>query len=221
MPTFAVILPAGGSSTRFGSNKLTASLADCTVIQRTLQAFLNRQDVEQIIVPTAAPDMIVSEGDPRVIPCQGGACRAESVRNAIGCVATTVEWVAVHDAARPLVSDDLIERTLAAAVEHGCAAPALPIALTIKEASSPLPSRVRRTVPRQNLFAMQTPQIMRRQTLLDAFARCPLSLADITDDLQLLELAGHEVWLVPGEENNLKITTPLDLQVARAILGER
>lgn len=221
MPTFAVILPAGGSSTRFGSNKLAASLGDCTVFQRTLQLFLRRRDVEQIIVPTATPDLIVSEGDPRVIPCRGGACRAESVRNGLGCIATTVEWVAVHDAARPLATDALIDRTLAAAVERGCAAPALPVALTIKETSAPLPARVRRTVPRHNLFAMQTPQIMRRQALLEAFARCPMPLTDITDDVQLLELAGHEVWLVPGEENNLKITTPLDLLVARAILGER
>ena len=125
-----------------------------------------------------------------------------------------LEWVAVHDAARPLVSQELINRTLAAAIEHGAAVPALPVTLTIKQ-PPPLPARVVRTVPRHDLWAMQTPQVMRRRALLDAFDRCPLPLEQVTDDVQLLELIGTEVWLVAGDERNLKITTPTDLIVAR------
>jgi 2-C-methyl-D-erythritol 4-phosphate cytidylyltransferase len=136
------------------------------------------------------------------------------VLNALREIPDEIEWVAVHDAARPLVSQELIDRTLAAAVEHGAAVPALAVHLTIKQAQGPLPARVQRTVPRQTLWAMQTPQIMRRGALLEAFARCPIPLEQVTDDVQLIELAGGEVWLVEGEERNLKITTAMDLRVA-------
>jgi 2-C-methyl-D-erythritol 4-phosphate cytidylyltransferase len=150
----------------------------------------------------------------------GGASRAQSVYNGLRAVPEGIEWVAVHDAARPLVSQELITRTLAAAEAHGAAVPALPVALTIKQADGPLPARVERTVPRSTLWAMQTPQIMRRADLLRAFENCPLALEAVTDDAQVLELAGRDVWLVPGEERNLKITTALDLRVAEMLLAD-
>jgi 2-C-methyl-D-erythritol 4-phosphate cytidylyltransferase len=156
--------------------------------------------------------------DPRIRLCAGGDSRAQSVRKALAEVSTDIEWVAVHDAARPLINGGLIERTLTAAVEHGAAVPALPVHLTIKQATAPLPARVTRTIPRDGLWAMQTPQIMRRADLIEAFDRCPLPLDQITDDVQLLELAGKEVWLVAGEESNIKITTQFDLRVAKMIL---
>jgi 2-C-methyl-D-erythritol 4-phosphate cytidylyltransferase len=131
-----------------------------------------------------------------------------------------VEWVAVHDAARPLVSDDLITRVFAAAQEHGAAAPAMPVQLTIKQATGPLPARVERTVPRHHLWAMQTPQIARRADLLHAYETCPIPLDQVTDDVQLIELTGGPVYLVAGEERNLKITTATDLAIAE-LLFER
>jgi 2-C-methyl-D-erythritol 4-phosphate cytidylyltransferase len=94
------------------------------------------------------------------------------------------------------------------------------VALTIKEAVGPLPARVGRTVPRERLWAMQTPQVAGRAALLRAFENCPIPLAQVTDDVQLIELAGGEVWLVPGEERNLKITTRMDLRVAEMLLGD-
>ena len=103
---------------------------------------------------------------------------------------------------------------------RGAAVPALPVSLTIKEATGPLPSRVRRTVPRHELWAMQTPQVMRRADLTDAFARCPVPLEQVTDDVQLLELLGREVWLIPGDERNVKITTPVDLEIARVLMSQ-
>jgi 2-C-methyl-D-erythritol 4-phosphate cytidylyltransferase len=151
----------------------------------------------------------------------GGPNRAESVRAALKRVPADVEWVAIHDAARPLVSQELIDRTLAAAVERGAAAPALPVQLTIKQATGPLPAKVQQTVPRNELWAMQTPQIVRRDTLLRAFDDCPYPLEHVTDDLQLLELCGESAWLVPGEERNLKITTPQDLMLAELFLRQR
>ena len=125
----------------------------------------------------------------------------------------------MHDAARPLVSQELITRTLAAAVERGAAVGALPVAQTVKEASGPLPAPAARTVPRAKLWTVQTPQIMRRAELLAAFESCPLPLEQVTDDLQLIELAGKPVWLVEGEERNIKVTTPTDLRIAEMLLG--
>lgn len=218
MERFAVIIPAAGSSTRFGAgrNKLLEPLAGETVLGRSIAAF-KRPDVAGIFLATGISDFIF---DKSVVLCSGGSCRAASVRNALDAVPREIEWVAVHDAARPLVSGGLITRTFAAAIQYGAAVPAMPVTLTIKQADGPLPARVQRTLPRQTLWAMQTPQVMRRVDLVDAFARCPLPLDQITDDVQLLELAGRDVWLVAGEERNLKITTWPDKLVAEAILRE-
>lgn len=215
MRDVAVIVPAAGASTRFGGakNKLAEELDGKPVLNRAIEAFLGRGDVERIVLPTSqAIDWLPA--DPRVTVCAGGKNRAESVWNALKQVPATIEWVAVHDGARPLISQGLIDRTFAAAREHGAAVPAMPVQLTVKEATGPLPARVVRTVPRAGLWAMQTPQVMRRADLIDAFERCPISLEQVTDDVQLLELVGKQVWLVEGEERNLKITTRMDLRVA-------
>ena len=225
MPDFAVILPAAGKAVRFGGNKnkLLYELRGETVLRRSIQAFLARKDVAQVVLPMSDESMAahVSEGlkDERICTARGGASRAESVRNALQTVRPEIEWVAVHDAARPLVSQGLIDSTLRTAVESGAAAPALAVSLTIKEAKGPLPAKVLRTVPRQNLWAMQTPQIARRADLLAAYASCPIPLEDVTDDVQLLELAGRDVSLVPGDERNLKITTQIDLRVAELLMS--
>ena len=252
MPRFAVIIPAAGSSSRFGSPKLVQELAGVPVIARAVLPFVQRADTHQILIAVphdphaAAPpgmqslariddpvppsranqvwDALSREptvknrlgGQIALVP--GGPTRAESVRSALRRVPADVEWVAVHDAARPLVSQELIDRTLAAAVEHGAAAPAVAVQLTIKQASGPLPARVERTVPRQSLWALQTPQIVRRETLLRAFEQCVYPMEHITDDLQLLELAGEQAWLVPGDERNIKITTPQDLLLAEILV---
>lgn len=220
MPSFALILPAAGRSTRFGQSrsKLLETLAGSSVIARSLQPFLARSDLAKVIIPCgnerSIRDALSQPLDPRVEFCAGGETRADSVLAALRQVPASIEWVAVHDAARPLVTAALIENTLAVARNHGAAVPALAVALTIKQATGPLPARVERTVPRDALWAMQTPQIMRRADLLDAFERCPLPMDRVTDDVQLLELAGKDVWLVAGEERNLKITTAMDLRVA-------
>src|SRR3954468_24925979 len=196
MSQFAVILPAAGSSTRFGGNKLRHHLGGLPVIARSALAFVGRGDVSLVIMPTRPqvaeklPDELhpsLAEHGRKIKLCAGGECRAASVLNALREVPPEIEWVAVHDAARPLVSQRLIDATFAAAVERGAAVPALPVSLTIKQASGPLPAKVQRTVPRRELWAMQTPQVMRRADLLDAFASCPIPLDEVTDDVQLLE----------------------------------
>ncbi|HZN64951.1 MAG TPA: 2-C-methyl-D-erythritol 4-phosphate cytidylyltransferase [Tepidisphaeraceae bacterium] len=219
MSDLAVIIPAAGSSSRFGgADKLVAPLqGDQPVIALTLRTFLKHASVGLVVLATRES---VPWSDPRVAVCKGGASRAETVRNALAIVPREFEWVAVHDAARPLVSQRLIDDVLAAAQRYGAAIPAVPVVPSIKQADGPLPAKVQRTVPRRTLWAVQTPQVMRRAALEAAYAACGLPLEQVTDEAQLLELAGQDVWLVPGEERNLKITTPDDLRLARALLAE-
>lgn len=234
MPDFALLMAAGGKSLRFGEglNKLIQPLGGATVIHHTLAAFAVRGDVPIIViaadealrqwigeyVPLAAD--LLRAGRLRYAP--SGTCRAHSVRNALEVVPETIDWVGVHDAARPLVSQKLIDRTIAVALAEGCAAaPALAVELTIKQATGPLPASVEKTIPREHLWALQTPQVMRRADLQRAFAQCPLPLEQITDDLQLLELIGLPAMLAPGERRNLKITTPQDLRLAQRLWEEQ
>ncbi len=221
MNRFAVILPAAGSSMRFGSDKLRADLLGRPVLRWTLDAFACRRaiDVAQIVLASSNASLLeLADDHAGLIRCDGGPTRAHTVRNALAQVDPSIEWIAIHDAARPLVSQELISRVFAAAREHGAAAPAMPVTLTIKQAGEALPSRVERTVPRKNLWAMQTPQIVRRTDLIEAFDTCPLPLEEVTDDVQLLELIGKPVVLVPGEDHNLKLTTAMDLRIAELLL---
>ena len=257
MPRFAVILPAAGSSSRFGGtrSKLIELLDGVPVITRAVLPFVHRSDVAQILIavpndphamsplgkqnlarlddptPTIRANDIWAalERDPlvktrlagQIALVPGGATRAHSVLAALKLVPADVEWVAIHDAARPLLSQEVIDRTLDAAMIHGAAAPAMPVALTIKQATGPLPARARQTVPREELWALQTPQIMRRATLLQAFTQCSFALEHVTDDLQLLEMTSQPAWLVQGDERNLKITTPQDLLLAELLVRRK
>jgi 2-C-methyl-D-erythritol 4-phosphate cytidylyltransferase len=254
MTRFAVILPAAGSSTRFGGahSKLIADLTGVPVITRAVLPFVAHADAHQILIAVpndpfamAAPSQqnLARLDDPiprgrandiwealsrepavknrlggQIALVPGGPNRAESVRAALRSVNRDVEYVAIHDAARPMVSQELIDRTWQAAREHGAAAPALPMNLTIKEAIGPLPAKVQRTLPRQQLWAMQTPQIIRRDWLEQAYDECVYPLEQVTDDLQLLELTGRDAWLVAGDEANIKITTPLDVRLAELMM---
>jgi len=219
MPDLAVILPAAGTSSRYGRNKLLELLDGKTVFERSLTALWEYEFTGEIWIATNDPTLTIPRNlmaDVHV--CPGGPTRAHSVLSALRQVPSSYPWVAIHDAARPLVSQELIDRTFTTAQKYGAAVPALPVHLTIKQAAGPLPAKVQRTVPRHDLWTMQTPQIMKREALLHAFDACPLPLEQITDDAQLLELAGHDVYLVQGDERNIKITTQMDRRVAELLL---
>jgi 2-C-methyl-D-erythritol 4-phosphate cytidylyltransferase len=227
MPQFAVILPAAGRSVRYGgaTSKLLQDLAGRPVLAWTLAAFAQREDVAQIVVATSDPAVaeacrksLDGPASEKLLVVAGGSCRADSVRLAALASNQSIEWVAVHDAARPLVSQGLIDRVFRGALEHGATAAAMAVGLTIKRATGPLPARVQETLPRHELWAMQTPQVMRRGGLLEAFEKCPVGLDQVTDDVQLLELIGKDVWLVEGEERNVKITTRTDMQIALSLV---
>ena len=223
-PRFSIILPAGGNSSRFGSDKLTATLGGVPVITRTVSLFAGRDDVGEIIIATnrraeLEPFCKIGESGQRkaIRWAPAGGCRAETVLR--GVELASGDWIAIHDAARPLTPAACIDRVFAAALEHGAAAPALPVKLTIKQAAGPLPALAVRTLARQALCEMQTPQAMCRADLLAAYQRCALPLAEVTDDAQLLEQIGLPVMLVMGDERNIKLTTAADLQAAELLLA--
>jgi 2-C-methyl-D-erythritol 4-phosphate cytidylyltransferase/2-C-methyl-D-erythritol 2,4-cyclodiphosphate synthase len=154
----------------------------------------------------------------RILPC-GGATRQATVRNALTHLPDGVRFVAVHDAARPLVSHALLDRLIATAMQYGTAIPALPVQDTLKRADNG--RTVQATVPREGLYRVQTPQVFRADWLINAHRRAAEEgFEQATDDAQLLERAGYPVHLVDGDPRNLKLTTPDDLHLLRLHIGE-
>ncbi len=228
MPRFAVILPAAGKSSRFGDQekKVFAALDGRAVWLRSAEAFVNRKDVVQTLVVVSAEDLetfrtrygahLALLGIEVVV---GGVERFHSVGNALAKLRDEVEFVAIHDAARPCITAELIDAVFRVAFEIGAALLAVPVSDTVKRADAQ--NKVQATVPRAGLWLAQTPQVFRREWLVDAHARRAELGQDITDDAQLVELAGHPVSLVTGSASNLKITTREDLALASAILQAR
>jgi 2-C-methyl-D-erythritol 4-phosphate cytidylyltransferase len=228
MPSFAVILPAAGRSTRFRDpnyKKPFAVLAGRAVWLHSAERFLNRSDVKQVIVVVADEDReefgrkfganLAIMG---VEVCAGGAERTDSIQNALARVRDDIDFVAVHDAARPCVADKWIDQVFAAAQQSGAAILAVSISATLKRASKgpkggPV---IAETVDRSGLWEAQTPQVFRRDLLNKAYAARAGAAA--TDDAQLVERLGTPVTLVEGSPMNLKITTKDDLRLAEQIL---
>jgi 2-C-methyl-D-erythritol 4-phosphate cytidylyltransferase len=228
MPRFAVILPAAGQSTRFGAadKKPFLDLAGRAVWLHAATAFAARVDVCQLLLVVAPDDRPAFEqrfaaevAAVRADVVDGGSARFESVANALARLRPEVEFVAVHDAARPCISTALIDAVFARAAATGAALLAAPVTDTIKRGDDS--GRVTDTVDRRGLWLAQTPQVFRRDWLVDAYARRQSLGSAITDDAQLVEAAGHAVYLVHGSAENLKITTPADLALAVAILATR
>lgn len=224
MGRFAVILPAAGRSSRFGDpaqKKTYTELDGRPVWLRSLRPFLNHDQVGQVIIAVAEDDREEFERRHRdeiaffgLDVVTGGAERADTVAAALAKVKGSCDFVAVHDAARPCVTTALIASVFAAALERGAAMPAIPVADTIKRAEG---GTITATVPRAGLHLAQTPQVFRRDWLIEAYARLDPAVP-ATDDAQLVEAIGHPVAIVPGSAFNLKITTRDDLRLARAIL---
>jgi 2-C-methyl-D-erythritol 4-phosphate cytidylyltransferase len=230
MGQFAVILPAAGRSTRYGDakqKKIFAELDGRAVWLRAVEPFINRDDVAQTIVVIAPEDRELFERRYRasvafmnIRVIEGGAERADSVARALEVVDPACEFIAVHDAARPCLTAELIDAVFAAAVQHGAALLAIPVSDTVKRVG-PGPDRfTTETLPRGDFYLAQTPQVFRRDLLLRAYAnRARLGpAATVTDDAQLVEAIGHPSAIVEGSPLNLKITAATDLRIASAVL---
>jgi 2-C-methyl-D-erythritol 4-phosphate cytidylyltransferase len=222
MPRFAVILPAAGQGTRFSSqhNKTRIDLGGAPVWQRSAEHFLRRPDVVQVLLVLSPADRANFELTHQATLHQlgievvtGGAERVDSVGNALLKVRAEADFVAVHDAARPLLQPEWIDRVFVAAVETGAAILATPITSTLKRGDAA--GLISGTVPRTGLWAAQTPQVARTALLREAYARRG-DLAS-TDEAQLIEALGHPVKLVTGSPLNIKLTTPEDWEFALAV----
>jgi 2-C-methyl-D-erythritol 4-phosphate cytidylyltransferase/2-C-methyl-D-erythritol 2,4-cyclodiphosphate synthase len=215
----SAIIAAGGSGTRFGGAqpKQFLTLGGVPILKRTVDAFLQGYPFDEVIV--ALPEALAANPPSYlddVMVVAGGARRQDSVANAFREVAPSSQVIVIHDAARPLVSPSLIERTVNAAYEYGAAIAALQATDTVKRGDA---SRViRGTLPRTEIFLAQTPQAFRVGVLRDALALASSS-ADATDEAMLAEQAGHPVRLVDGDPRNLKITTPDDLETAERLIA--
>ncbi len=204
----AVVLVAAGASTRMGFPKLWADLDGKPVLQHALVAASAANAREVILV--VGPDRVASLSYPGVRVVSGGARRRDSV--AAGVAASSAGWLAIHDAARALAPPSLYERGLVSAQLTGAAIPVLPVKDTIKRVSDGL---VVGTLPRLEHMSVQTPQVFRRDVLERALASTD---EDVTDEATLVERLGVAVATFNGDERALKITTPLDLAIARALL---
>jgi 2-C-methyl-D-erythritol 4-phosphate cytidylyltransferase len=219
-----VILPAAGKSSRFRDQhykKPFVPLDGRPVWMHAADRFANRKDVCQtllVIAPEDREHFAEKFGGNAALlgieVVEGGAERYDSVAKAIERVKSEAEFIAVHDAARPCIVDEWIDAVFAAAVRSGAAILAAPITGTLKRAGGD--QTVTETVARDNLWEAQTPQVFRRQLLIDAYARRGSERA--TDDAQLVERIGHKVTIVPGSPMNIKITTKEDLRIASALL---
>jgi 2-C-methyl-D-erythritol 4-phosphate cytidylyltransferase len=223
MPKFAVILPAAGQSSRFGDpwrKKVFVDLKGRPVWVRTAEAFIHRPDVVQTILCIAPDDhawfrdkFSANLAFMNVEVVDGGTTRAETVEHALARVSPLADFVAVHDAARPLIAKPWIDAVFAAAQSAGAAILAAPIVSTVKRVDS---GRVVETLDRSQLWTAQTPQVVERSLLREAFARREGFPA--TDEAQLVERLGRSVAIVEGSPLNLKITTQDDLRMAAALL---
>lgn len=225
MGSFAVIFPAAGRSRRFGDasrKKIYHEVDGRAVWLRAVEPFVNRGDVGQLLLAIAPEDAELFDRRYRanaaflgVTVVEGGAERFDTVAACLDRVDPGCEYVAVHDAARPFPTAGLIDLVFDAAREHGAALPGLAVSDTLKRAGPD--GQVVETVPREGLYAVQTPQAFRLDLLRRAHENRPNLTIPVTDDAQLVEAIGHPCRIVPGSPYNIKITTRDDLRMAEAI----
>lgn len=220
----SVIVLAAGDSSRMGQDKILLQVGGIPVIVHTLKAFDPLPEVDEIIVVTREdliPEVaeLCREFDLRKVRkiVRGGATRLESAR--IGTLEADYDsrLIAVHDAARPFVTQQVIRDAVAKAAETGAAAPAVPVKDTIKVARGGI---VEYTPERGDLFAVQTPQVFDADLLRAALQKALDDQAQVTDDCSAVERLGMKVSLTMGDERNIKLTTPADLLLADLLLEE-
>jgi 2-C-methyl-D-erythritol 4-phosphate cytidylyltransferase len=223
------VVPAGGIGKRMGAGtpKQFLMLDGVPMMLHSLRVFERVPGVTEVVlvVPKQERDRALAEVVERyglkkvlkVVP--GGATRQESVQHGLNEVDEDVEIVVVHDAVRPFVTGDLIERSIEAARKHGGAIVAVPMKDTPKQAGPD--GLIQKTLDRAGLWLAQTPQTFRRALVVEAYRKASIAHVHATDDAALAERLGHAVAIVEGSWENIKITTPEDMILAEAILAAR
>lgn len=226
-PRCAALVVAAGSSTRMGGvNKLLQPLDGVPVLARTLAAFQVAGSVDEVVIAAREEDILEVSQLCRtygLTKCakviRGGESRVHSALLAALEASPETELLAVHDGARPLVTPELIDRVVSAAARCSAAAPAVAVKDTVKAVRED--GGVEETLDRERLRAVQTPQVFEASLLKAALQSALEQEAPVTDDASAVERLGKVVFLVEGEEENLKITTPMDLVLAEAIVKAR
>lgn len=216
----AVIVAAGTASRMGGIDKMMEPLCGEPIILRSVRAFQECEAVKEIVVVTRedliVPIMNLCAGMDKVkAVVKGGESRQESVHLGMNALSAGVKLVAVHDGARPLVSQAIIDRTIRAARTYSAAAPGIPVKDTIKTVQGGV---VTSTPERKTLQAIQTPQVFDFDLLRGALKKAAADGKTVTDDCSAVEQMGMSVKIVEGEERNMKITTPMDLKIAAMYL---
>lgn len=219
----AVIVAAGNASRMGGIDKVMAELNAEPMIVHTVRSFQNCVAVKEIVIVTR-PELLtrvmgLCKGFDKVTAVvSGGKDRQESVELGLNALSDKVKLAAIHDGARPLITDAVIDRTVRAAHSYGAAAPAVPVKDTVKIVQGGV---VQSTPERKNLQAVQTPQVFDYDMLRGALKKARQDKAEITDDCSAVERMGFSVKIVEGDERNIKVTTPMDLKIAQMLLEER
>ena len=219
----AVIVAAGTASRMGGIDKVMAPLGGEPMILRTVRTFQECDAVREIVVVTREDlltdimGLCADFSKVRAVVA-GGSDRQASVRAGLNALSGKVRLAAVHDGARPLISWQVIDRTVRAANTYGAAAPAIPVKDTIKVVKGGV---VITTPDRSRLNAVQTPQVFDIDLLRGALKKAQQDGAAITDDCSAVENMGMSVKIVEGDERNLKVTTPMDLKIAEMLLEEK
>ncbi|NLA86478.1 MAG: 2-C-methyl-D-erythritol 4-phosphate cytidylyltransferase [Clostridiales bacterium] len=221
----AVVAAAGSSARMQGTNKLLAEIGGKPVLVHTLTALNKCREISEIIVVTREADLStvadlcsaynISKMTKIVI---GGKTRLESVYNGVMQVSPKAKLIAVHDGARPFLTDEIVSDTVEAALKFNAAAPAVPVTSTIKLAEKGL---VKKTIDREWLYEVQTPQVFIAELLKGALQNAVDKSLYITDDCMAVEAIGCRVKLTAGLRENIKLTTAADLEYAEAILNAR
>ncbi len=218
----AVIVAAGTASRMGGIDKVMASLKGEPMIVHTARAFQECDAIREIVIVTR-PDLLEEimglcrDFDKVKAVVVGGSSRPESVQNGLNTLSKKVKLVAVQDGARPLVTWQVIDRTVRAANTYGAAAPGVPVKDTVKVVQGGV---VAATPDRSRLQAVQTPQVFDFDLLRGALKQAGEQEARITDDCSAVERMGMRVKIVEGDERNIKITTPIDLKIAEMLMEE-
>jgi len=225
-PHCSAVIVAAGSSQRMGSDKLMMKLGEIPVLARTLMAFQSSPLVDEIVVVTRLDklqeiaDLCKEYGIDKVSRViAGGKTRTESALAGVSEVSSSAKLIAIHDGARPLVTADVILRTVYAAAEHMAAAPAVPSVDTLKAVDAE--GCIIGTVDRETTLRIQTPQIFRAELIKGALTKAVEKGMTLTDDCAAAEMMGVRAKTVLGDEDNIKITTPRDMLFAAEILKER
>lgn len=218
----AVIVAAGNASRMGGVDKVMEPLGGEPMVMHCVRAFQDCDAIREIIVVTR-PDLIVPimslcAGLSKVTAVvAGGNSRPESVNRGLNALSSKVKLAAIHDGARPLVTWQVIDRAVRAANSYGAAAPAIAVKDTIKVVTGGV---VINTPERKGLQAVQTPQVFDFDLLRGALKKAYEDGAEITDDCSAVERLGFQVKIVEGDERNLKVTTPIDLKIAKMLLED-